>query len=202
VAVAKTMNAILLDAEHRAAQLARDPARYPAGHTVTLAATARWVDPASDPARDVENAKEVVRAAIGRRPNVAVISARAFAALKTHPKIIDRIKFTGRDAVTPELLAALWDLERVAIGDAVVADARGNTTDVWGGDVILAYAEISPLADMGSPSFGYTYRLRGYPIVERPYQDRRAKSWVYPITDERAPVIAGADAGFLIRNAA
>lgn len=202
VAVAKTMASILLSAEHQAAQLARDPAQYPATHVLTLAGTARWVDPASDPSADIENAKEVVRAAIGRRPNVALVSARAFRALKTHPKILDRIKFTGRDAVTEDILATLWGLARVVVGDAVVADAQGNTQDVWGGDVILAYTELGSLADMGLPSFGYTYRLRGYPIVERPYQDRRAKSWIYPVTDERAPVIAGADAGFLIQNAA
>jgi hypothetical protein len=39
------------------------------------------------------------------------------------------------------------------------------------------------------------------PIVEEPYQDRNIRSWVYQIVDEVSPVIAGADAGFLIQNA-
>ena len=51
------------------------------------------------------------------------------------------------------------------------------------------------------PSYGYTYQLRGYPIVELPYEDRNPKSWIYPVTDEVQPVIAGAEAGYLISAA-
>ena len=39
-------------------------------------------------------------------------------------------------------------------------------------------------------------------MVEMAYQDRNAKSWIYPVTDERAPVIAAASAGYLIQTVA
>ena len=67
--------------------------------------------------------------------------------------------------------------------------------------MVIAYTELGGLAAMGAPTFGYTYRLTGYPMVEAPYYDRNAKSWVYPVTDEVAPVIAGASAGYLISAA-
>jgi hypothetical protein len=121
--------------------------------------------------------------------------------LRQHPKIIDRIKYTGRDVPTPELLALLFGVRQVLVGDAVQATDAGAFSDVWGKFVVVAYTEMGSLADLGRPSYGYTYRLGGYPIVEQPYQDRNAKSWIYPVTDEVAPVIAGAEAGYLISAA-
>lgn len=202
VAVMKTQNIIYLAHEKACADKARSLANYAATNRVTLAGTDQWNDYAnSNPTGDIEDAKEAVRSMIGRRPNKAVVAAAVFAKLKEHPKIVDRIKYTGRDILTAELLAALWGLAEVRIGDAVYQDAAGQMVDVWGKDVILGYTATGTLRDMGEPSYGYTYRLRNHPIVEVPYQDRNAKSWVYPVTDELDPNIAGADAGFLIQNA-
>ena len=127
--------------------------------------------------------------------------AKVWAALKTHPLIVDRIKYTGRDSITLDMLANLWDVKRVVVGDAVYSTDAGVMTDVWAKDVVVAYTDVGSLRDMGLPSSGYPYRLRGYPVAETPYQDRNAKSWVYPVTDELKPVMAGAIAGYLITAA-
>ncbi|MCA1945992.1 MAG: hypothetical protein LDL30_12050, partial [Desulfovibrio sp.] len=145
------------------------------------------------------------RAAVGVRPNTMVIGPKVLAALKTHPLILDRIKYTGRDVPTLELLASLFGVDTVASGDAVQEDAAGAIADLWGGDAVLAYTAIAGLAgsaSMGTPSYGYTYRLRNYPVVERPYYDADLRSWKYPTFDAVAPVLAGADAGFLFKDAA
>ena len=57
------------------------------------------------------------------------------------------------------------------------------------------------LSSRGTPSYGYTYQLSGSPLVEEPYYDRNAKSWIYPVTRVEAPVMASASAGYLITNA-
>jgi hypothetical protein len=111
------------------------------------------------------------------------------------------MKYTGRDVATTEILAALFGVKQVLVGEAVFVDASGVMNDVWGKSVVIAYTELGGLAAMGAPTFGYTYRLTGYPMVETPYLDRNSKSWVYPVTDEVAPVIAGAAAGYLISAA-
>lgn len=204
IAVNKTQNIIFLSHEKQSADLARNAANYGAANKITLAGTDQWSDyasPNSNPTEDVETGKEGVRAQVGRRPNTAVIGAQVFSKLKEHPKIVERIKYTGRDILTAELLAALWGLAQVRIGDAVYMNAAGALVDVWGKDVVLAFTERGPLSDMGLPSYGYTYRLRAHPIVEVPYQDRNAKSWVYPVTDELDSQIVGADAGYLIQSA-
>lgn len=201
VAIRKTQNIIALRNEKAQADIATDASRYAASNKVTLAGASQWSDPSSKPSDDIETSKEAVRAKIGRYPNTVLLGARVFSKLKTHPAIIDRIKYTGRDVVTADLLAALWEVERVEVGKAVYEDAAGALADVWGKFVVVAFTELGSLADMGVPSYGYTYRLGGYPIVETPYQDRNAKSWIYPVTDELSAVQAAADAGYLISAA-
>lgn len=202
-AIIKVQNIIGLRLEYAQAVLATTAGNYPAGNKVTLAGTSQWSDltsGVSDPVKDVEAAKEAVRGKIGKRPNTVVMGAAVWSMLRQHPKIIDRIKYTGRDSATPEMVAQLFGVKRVVVGDAVY-DNGGTFADVWGKAVVVAYTELGSLAELGVPSFGYTYRLNGYPLVEQPYQDRNAKSWVYPMTDEVSPVIAGSTAGYLISAA-
>lgn len=202
IAVRRGLNIVLRRLEKQIADLVRDPTAYDATHVSTLSGTSQWSDFAnSDPIDAVESAKEVVRRAIGQRPNVMVLGADVFAKLKQHPKIVERIKYTSRDVATPELLASLFGLQRVAVGDAVYLDQAGAMQDVWGKDAVLAYSETGSLAQMGTPSFAYTYRLEGYPLVEEAYLDRSTRSWVYPVLDENSPVLVGPDAGYLFRNA-
>ncbi len=201
IAINKTQNIIGLRLEKAQADLALTAANYGAANKITLSGTGQWSDLTnSDPISDVETGKEAVRQLIGLRPNVMIIGPTVFKSLKQHGKILDRIKYTGRDVPTVELLSALFGLT-VVVGDAIWATDAGVITDVWGKFAVMAYVEVASLASMGNPSYGYTYQLGGYPIVESPYLDRNTKSWVYPVTDEVVPVIAGSTAGYLISAA-
>lgn len=197
-------NIMALRLEYQQAVLATTAGNYAAANKVTLSGTGQWSDftsGVSDPVANIETAKDAIRAATGRRPNTLVMGAAVFSKAKQHPKIVDRIKYTGRDVATPELLASLFGVSQVLVGDAIYESAAGTLADVWGKFVILAYTAKGTMAQMGEPTYGYTYRLSDYPIVESPYEDRNAKAILYPVTDAAAPVIAGADAGYLISAA-
>lgn len=201
IAVIKTQNIIQLGNELRAAALATDAGRYAVSNKVTLAGTSQWSHADSDPSRAVQTAVDAVRGAVGKRANTVVLGPRVWSALKQHPRLIDRIKYTGRDSLTLDMLATLWEVQRVVVGDAVFEDDAGAIRDAWGNFAVVAYTDRSGLNDGGLPSYGYTYRLRNYPLVETPYSDRNAKSWIYPVTDSLAPVIACANAGYLVSAA-
>ncbi len=204
VAVMKVQNVIQLGNEINAAAIATAAASYQAANKATLAGTSQWSEQTSgvsNPSKDIQTAIEAVRASVGKRANTVVLGPKVWAALKTHPLIVDRIKYTGRDSITLDMLANLWDVKRVVVGDAIYEDAAGVIQDVWGKYVVVAYTDISGVSDAGLPSYGYTYRLGGYPLVEVPYQDRNAKSWIYPVTDSLAPVAASINAGYLISAA-
>ena len=204
VAVNKVQSIVALRLEKAQADLATNAANYTASNKMTPTAAKRWSNftaGASDPIADIEAAKEAVRQQIGRRPNTVVMGAAVMALLKQHPAVTDRMKYTGRDIATAELLASLFGVARVVVGEAVYANADGAFADVWGKSVVVAYTELGTQAEQGLPTYGYTYRLAGYPVVEQPYEDRNAKSWIYPVTDEVAPVLVGPSAGYLISGA-
>lgn len=200
-AVSEVSAIMALRLEKASADIARAAGNYGSNNKVTLSGTSQWSDSASDPIKDVEAAKENIRAATGKRPNTLVMGAAVMAMLRQHGKILDRIKYTGRDVPTPDLLASLFGVQRVVVGDAIYSTDAGAFVDVWGKDVVLAYTELGSLQSAGLPSYGYTYQLNGYPQVEEAYFDRNAKSWIYPVTRVEAPVLAAAGAGFLITNA-
>ena len=200
-AVRKVQAIMALEKEYQAATLARNAAFY-GTNTVTLSGSSQWSDPASDPISDVSNWAEAIRAKIGRTPNEMVFGRSVFRALKVHPKIIARIQYTGRDVPSLELLASLFEMDNIRVADAVYQNDTdtGTFRDVWGKDVILAYANGAAGRDMGDPSFGYTYQLDIYPDVEEPYFERNHKSWVAPVTDAYQAQLVGPSAGFLAKN--
>lgn len=201
MAVGMVQDIISLRLERAQAALATTPANYGNGNKKALSgATAKWGNDASDPIKDIADGVEAIRKKTGKKPNVLLLGAQVWAKVQYHTKVIERIKYTGRDSATPELFANLVGVEKVVIGEAINVDGKDAFYDLWGNFAVLAFTRPASLAQRGSPSFGYTYRLGGYPLVEQPYQDRNQKSWIYPVTDEVAPVIAGADAGYLLTD--
>lgn len=203
-AVNMVIDVLDLALEVDTANLARDASKYDNSHKVTLTSTDRWTDPASDPKEDIDAAKEAIRRSVGRYPNTLALGPNAGNALKNHPKIKEQFKYTSKDSLTVEMLAAYFDLKKVVIGAAVylpeTSDDSAMANDVWGDDAVLAY-----VPDQGDnfqvPSYAYTYELLGYPQVNKPYFEDRNSSWIYPTTFERRPIVTGAEAGFLIQNA-
>ena len=138
---------------------------------------------------------------LARGYDVVVMGAAVLAKLKAHPKILDRIKYTGRDVATVDLLASLFGVQKVLVGDAVSASDAGAFSDVWGKYVVVAYTELGSQAEMGRPSFGYTYQLGGYPMVSPARYDGDTRTWLYDVADAVQPVIAADLAGYLISAA-
>jgi len=201
-AEAGVLRIVLLNLEKLQADLALNAGNYPTANKASLGGSSLWSDPlSSDPLADVETGKEAIRRQTGRYPNTLMLSAQTAKALRVHADIIDLIKYTGRGVAWTNLFADLFGVERVVIGGAVYADSTGALVDIWGKAAVLAFTELGAVADMGLPSYGYTYRLDGCPLVETPYEDRPKKSWVCPVTDELSPVIASAGAGYLISPA-
>ncbi|HET8898102.1 MAG TPA: major capsid protein, partial [Rhodanobacteraceae bacterium] len=104
-AVDVVLDAMELAHEFACADIARAAANYDSDHKVALTGTARWNGGSTaDPSKDIATAKNAIRESIGVRPNVVLLSAAAFAALEFNADIIERIKYTGRDALTTDIL--------------------------------------------------------------------------------------------------
>lgn len=201
-AVNVAMDTLTLTLEIEQAEIAADPASYAAGNSLALAAGDRWDIETSSPMDDIEAAKDQVRTTCGIEPNRMVISSPGFKALKHHPKITERFKYTTADSITAKMLAGLFDLEELAVGKATYVDDTAEDAtfkEAWSNIAALAYVP-SQDAALEQPSFGYTYTLKGHPFVEPPRWDGGKRSWVYGVTYERKPVLTGIASGFLFQT--
>lgn len=190
------------------ATLATTLANYGAGSKVTLAGATKWSAATGTPLTDVDTAREAIRQACGMYPNTMVLSAVAFNACKNNPNVVARFQYNGQagtDAsqITPKMLAGLFNIENVVVGGGLYWNDANVSTDIWGNNAVLAYVpQTSADLSLEEPSYGYTYTLEGNPLVEPPYWDAPSKSWVYGVTYERAPVLSGIAAGYLINSPA
>jgi hypothetical protein len=192
------MNALLLELEYDQGVLATTAANYDANHKITLAGVTKWSDPASDPIAQVETASEAIRTSTGIRPNVLLLSAQAASAARANVKIRAQFQYTSADSITNDMLQRVFNVKRLVVGDAVVSDDAGVISDVWGNNAILAYVP-EAASGLEEPSYGYTYTMNGHPLVEEPYYDNNAKSWIYGVSFERAPVLSGITSGYLFQ---
>lgn len=202
-AVNTVMDSLTLSLEVEQAKIATDPANYGDNNKLALVGSGRWADPDSDPVTDIEDAKDQVRTTCGVEPNRMVAAKKAFRALKTHPKIVERFKYTTAESITARMLAGLFDLEEFVVGRATYLDDPASDApfkEAWGEDAVLAYVP-SQNAAMEQPSYGYTYTLTGHPFVEQPRWEGGQRSWLYGVTYERQPVLTGIASGFLFKNA-
>lgn len=199
-AVMDVMSIMTLGLEIEGAAMATDAANYAVDSKETLAGADQFSDDASDPGAVVDDAKETVRKKVGLRPNVMAMNGAHFTRLSRHPKLKEQFKYTSSDSLTVQMLAEYFGVRKLAVFESVYMD-QGSTQmqDVWPDSIVLAYVP-EQITSMRQPSFGYTYTLTGHPLTEEPYNDRNQKSWIYPVTYERAPVLSGIESGYLIED--
>lgn len=199
VAVNGTMRSLKLALEVQQAQVATNAANYDAANKVTLAGTSKWTHADAKPLEVISNGREAIRKKCGLYPNKIVFSAVSWRAFINHPSVVERFKYTNGQAITPDMIANLIEIKIVKVAAAIYFDASENAQDVWSNDVVMGYVPMAVTTNE-EPSFGYTYTMEGNPAVEQPYYDNNAKSWIYPVSYERVPVIAGITAGYLIKS--
>jgi Phage major capsid protein E len=185
-----------LEREKIACDLAQDANQYAAENKDTLVGDEQWSDPDSNPEADIDAAKEVIRSKTGVKPNRLVVGPKVLQALKRHPDLIAKISDSEDKVLRVEQLQKFLDIDEIVEAGAMYHNGT-NFVDVWGNKALLAYTTPASMQEMGSPSFGYTYRLQGYPFVEEAYFERNPKTWFYPYTDAYQPQLVGPSAGFL-----
>jgi hypothetical protein len=132
----------------------------------------QWNDAASDPIVQFANLQTDFVLQSGRKANTLVLGAEAITSLKNHPDIIDRIKYTQKGVVTTDLLASLFDVEKILVSYASFTDvAERNDADTQDAaasysfmsnskSALLCYTPSSP--SLMTPASGYIFTWNGY----------------------------------------
>ena len=124
----------------------------------------QWSDYAnSDPLEDIEAGKEKILSTTGFEPNTLVLGYQAFRKLKNHPDLVDRIKYTSSNVITEEMMARMFQVDRVLVTKAVKATNNEGASEAYsfvhGKSAMLCYS--APNAGLLQPSAGYTFGWTG-----------------------------------------
>lgn len=131
----------------------------------------QWSQAASDPILDVATQFIAFRLLTGFAPNICIMGPYVMNALKQHPDIIDRIKYTQRGVVTEDLIATLFDVDELyvnyasvasgpQINDAAAQDAAATYAFIADSkSVLFVYAPSAPA--LRTPSAGYIFLWKG-----------------------------------------
>jgi len=122
-----------------------------------------------EPIAFIESRKLEVASQTGYMPNTLVLGASVYKVLKNHPAVIERIKYTQRGIVTTDILASLFDVDRVLVPLAVINKAAEFLPSSTSGEefgfvvspksAMLCYA--APAPTIQAPSAGYTFAYTG-----------------------------------------
>lgn len=124
----------------------------------------KWSDyTSSDPVANIQIGRMYIKSITGFRPNTLVLQEEVFEALKLHPDIIDRYKYTNSSVITADMLARLFEVDRILISGAVYATnnegAADNYSWVGGKGALLCYSAPNP--GLLVASAGYTFGWKG-----------------------------------------
>ena len=137
------------------------------GGTPGSSTPAFWNDDANgDPFEDISAGQTTILQSSGLEPNVLALGFPVYQALRKHPLVIDRVKYTMQaDAknITPQLLAAAFDVDEVVVAKAVYNTAQegvtGSYSFILGKHALLCHRASAP--GLMVPSAGYIFPWQG-----------------------------------------
>ena len=126
--------------------------------------TLQWDDYTnSDPIEDIEEGKADILSVTGLEANTLVHGYDVFRSLKNHPDLVDRIKYTSSQTITEDMLARMFDIDRVLVSKSVKATNKEGATGAYsfttGNSALLCH--VAPSPGILTPSAGYTFTWTG-----------------------------------------
>lgn len=163
----------------------------------------------SDPITYVTKKRREIYNKTGFKPNRMLIGGEVWDAIKDHPEILDRVKYT-REAIdiNPSLVARAFDLDDLVIAEGLYSDAAEgeddiNLTPFVDKKALLYFAPQRP--SLLTPSAGYIFTWNNY--TENAYALNTSSFYMEEIKSERIEgelaydqKVVGQDLGLFMEN--
>jgi hypothetical protein len=122
-----------------------------------------WDAGGSTPIQDIWKQTVGMAGKTGFKPNTLVFSPQVLEKLVNHADVLDRIKYTQRGLGTADILAGLFNVERVLIPwvseNSAAEGANVSQAFMYGKNALLCYS--APAPSLMTPSAGYTFSWSG-----------------------------------------
>jgi len=121
--------------------------------------------------------------------------------LVDHPKVLERVKYSGNSIVSTAILSEMTGIPNIQIGLAVFSSDAFFFSDVWNDNVILAFVDRNERSNRSefNPSYGYTFQREGKPEIDT-YFENGGKIKVIRNTDNYCVKVTASEAAYLIKN--
>lgn len=138
------------------------------GKDIKATAGKKFSDPTSDPVKMVNDEMLAMAEASGKKPNFAVMSPDVFYALKNHDAIMDRIKYTQKGIITLDLIASLFEVDKIYVPWGIVNAGPGtpgydeesaDMNFIYKGKMLLGYRATRP--SLKQATAGYIFSWTG-----------------------------------------
>ena len=193
-------DSMLIQYESRVATKLLTTTNYSTSHVVN--ASGNWTDyKNSDPVYDLDTSRELIWNESTMEANTLILTRKLRNTLLRHPVLLEYYKYTKGGKLTDEILKELFHVDNLLVaGGMTYATKEGQSTDSWSNiwndaKVILCY--VAPKPGIRQISFGYTYRRKGYPFVQRWTQEPEEADYI-KVRDQYDTKIQAKDAGVLM----
>lgn len=170
----------------------------------SLAATAAWNanTTATNPILIADSAATAVLTNAGRKANTGVLDFRTYQAVKEHVSVVDRVKYTSADSVTPKLLQSLLGVDTL-----LIAEGANNTANeglaatmalIWTDAAWFGYVERSP--GLRKPSALYCMKKSAGGVMTKRWRDEPRNGEWFEVTHMYDQLRPATDAGYLVVN--
>lgn len=126
----------------------------------------KWSDYSnSDPIKDITAAARNIHRNTGYQPNILVLGAAVYDELLQHETFMERIKYSQKGVINKDLLAQIFDVEKVVVANGIINKAAKGATDDMDymadeNSALLAYAAPNP--GLYTPSAGYIFANKNF----------------------------------------
>jgi hypothetical protein len=121
-----------------------------------------WSSSSSTPIADITNAAIAINTATGYMPNKLVLGLNTFNALAQNDDLLQRIKYTQRGVVTPDIMASVFGIDRVLVSKAVENTANEGQTatmaQILGKSAVLMYTTDGASTEEPSAMLGFSWQ--------------------------------------------
>lgn len=170
--------------------------------TSTLAWSANTTT--SNPITQVDSAATVVLVNSAKNPNTIAINDQSFKAAKEHTSILDRIKYTSAESVTPQLLARLFNVDRVLVASAMFNNADEGLADsmvrIWTDSCWIGFVDSLPGLMKVTALQTFWKSNSGMPNIVRKWREEKLRGDMIEASAMFQNRVVSSDCGYLIVN--
>jgi hypothetical protein len=167
IAAKRARDIILRSFEIRVKTLVMNTTTF-TGSSLTTGVSTPWTTHATaTPIDDVLGASKKIYTNFGIRPNAVILTWLDFRDVRECAQVIDRIKYSGRDDpknVTTQVLAEIWDVQQVLVGDPVYNTANSplaaSLSPIWTKGLVMV-AKLATSNDLREPALARTFNFTG-----------------------------------------